>query len=110
MKTKEQIEHLKQDWLNDPCWDISDTEGYEDHYNELKAFEDEQNAKWEQQAQERKEQAIKQLKENHGEDIWNYVYYLEQQLKDYYTIKEQVQTLVDQCIHAGVLDQEDKII
>ena len=89
---------------------MSNTEGFEDHYDELKAFEDAQNNIWELAALARKQQAIKQLKENHGDDIWNYVYYLEQQLKDYHTIKEQVQTLVDQCIHAGVLDQEDKII
>jgi hypothetical protein len=32
------IEQLKADWLNGPCWDIEDTEGFETYYIELKAF------------------------------------------------------------------------
>ena len=109
-KTREQIENLKENWLNAPCWDISDTDGYEDHYDELKAFEDAQNAKWESQAQDRKEQAIKQLKEKHGDNIWDYVYYLEQKLDDYYTLKKQVEIIVGQCQNANIMTNEDKII
>ncbi len=39
-KTRADIEHLKQNWLDDPCWDIEHTEGFEDHRDELKAFHD----------------------------------------------------------------------
>lgn len=35
MKTKQDIENLKRQWLNDPCWDIEDTEGFEDYKKEL---------------------------------------------------------------------------
>ena len=38
MKSKEQIEDLKKDWLDDPCWDIEDTEGFEEHRTELQLF------------------------------------------------------------------------
>lgn len=37
-KTREELEALKDNWLKDPCWDIEDTEGYEDHIEELLDF------------------------------------------------------------------------
>jgi predicted RNase H-like nuclease (RuvC/YqgF family) len=39
MKTREQIESLKREWSNDPEWDIADTEGFEDHKEELEAYQ-----------------------------------------------------------------------
>lgn len=45
-KTKGQIEALKQDWTNDPCWDIEDTEGFEAHRVELLAFRLQKEAEW----------------------------------------------------------------
>ena len=38
MATREELEALKQSWLNDPCWDIETTEGFEAHKGELSAF------------------------------------------------------------------------
>ena len=38
MKTREQVEDLKQQWLADGCWDIEDTEGYEEYKDELRQF------------------------------------------------------------------------
>lgn len=38
MKTEEELNELKSAWLFDPIWDIEDTEGFEDHTEELKAF------------------------------------------------------------------------
>jgi hypothetical protein len=37
-KTTQEIEQLKEDWLRDPCWDIEDTEGFEEHKTELYIF------------------------------------------------------------------------
>jgi len=34
----EWIEQLKQEWLQDPCWDLEDTEGFEEFRTELLAF------------------------------------------------------------------------
>lgn len=38
MKTLEEIQELKIAWRNDPVWDIEDTEGFEDYYDELLAY------------------------------------------------------------------------
>lgn len=46
MKTSEEIEQLKASWLGDPCWDIEDTEGFEDHREELVQFCEEQEKLW----------------------------------------------------------------
>jgi polyhydroxyalkanoate synthesis regulator phasin len=35
MKTPEELDELKRNWEEDPCWDLEDTEGFEDHYLEL---------------------------------------------------------------------------
>lgn len=60
MKSRKEIEKLKKDWLCDPIWDIEDTEGFEDHREELKKFSDEQHKKWESRRLERlKERAEK---------------------------------------------------
>lgn len=38
VQPRSEIERLKNNWANDPCWDIEDTEGFETHFIELKAF------------------------------------------------------------------------
>ena len=38
MATAQEIKELKTGWLADDCWDIEDTPGFEEHYNELLAF------------------------------------------------------------------------
>lgn len=34
-KTREEVDALIGNWKNDPCWDIEDTEGFEEYYDEL---------------------------------------------------------------------------
>lgn len=46
LKTKEDIESLKKNWLSDPCWDIEDTEGSEAHREELEKFHEEKKLEW----------------------------------------------------------------
>ncbi len=53
MKSAEEINELKAQWCADPCWDIEHTEGFEAHHDELKAFSDTQEEKWEQEAEAR---------------------------------------------------------
>lgn len=36
---RQNLEDLKQNWLLDPCWDLADTEGFEEHREELAAFQ-----------------------------------------------------------------------
>lgn len=43
MKT---LDDLKKEWLKDPCWDIEDTEGFEDYYEELRKFREEKVVEW----------------------------------------------------------------
>lgn len=53
IKTPEEIEALKWNWVNDPCWDIEDTEGFEAHRDELAVFRQEREAVWEAARQSR---------------------------------------------------------
>lgn len=43
-RSNEEVERLKQNWMNDPCWDIENTEGFEAHHDELLAFSKEHKA------------------------------------------------------------------
>jgi hypothetical protein len=45
-KTKKQIDNLKAQWEADPCWDIEDTEGFEDHRNDLVKYRKETENRW----------------------------------------------------------------
>jgi hypothetical protein len=35
MKTRAEVDDLKAQWKADPCWDIEDTEGFEEYRAEL---------------------------------------------------------------------------
>lgn len=58
MKSFSEIEELKSQWESDPCWDIEDTEGFEDHEEELKFHRKQKEVEWHLQAmQEVKDKA-----------------------------------------------------
>jgi hypothetical protein len=40
MKTTEEIESLKKAWMFDPCFDLAEAEGFEEHRAELMAFQE----------------------------------------------------------------------
>ncbi len=46
-RTKKELDDLKANWCGDPCWEIEDTEGFEDHHDELLQFHEEMLARWE---------------------------------------------------------------
>ena len=46
MKTPAEIETLKANWRNDPCWDIEETEGFEEHKHELKKYRLQKEREW----------------------------------------------------------------
>lgn len=52
MPTQQAIDKLKADWSGDPCWDLEDTDGFEEHREELLAFRQEQEALWDAQRQD----------------------------------------------------------
>jgi len=45
-KSLEEIEALKRSWRRDPNWDIEETEGFEDHKEELRAYRKQQGEEW----------------------------------------------------------------
>ena len=55
IRSADDIQSLKKDWANDPCWDIEDSEGFEAHYDELKAYRLEMEAKWSAEYEARKQ-------------------------------------------------------
>lgn len=48
MKTREEVEHLKANWIADPCYDLEETEGFEEYREELYDFAQKQKIKWEE--------------------------------------------------------------
>lgn len=55
-KTNQEIEALKKNWKADPCWDIEDTKGFEDHRMELIEYRMQMQAEWITQEEERIEE------------------------------------------------------
>lgn len=45
-RTREDLDVLKAQWAEDPCWDIENTEGFESHCDELLAFRTVTEAEW----------------------------------------------------------------
>jgi hypothetical protein len=66
MATTDEIERLKHSWLGDPCWNIEETEGFEEHREELLAFRKETEAKAEKRNRERIERRAKVIREETG--------------------------------------------
>jgi len=56
-KTKEDIEQLKEDWSSDLGWDIEDTDGFEEHKEELLAYRRQSEEERESQLKKRAEEA-----------------------------------------------------
>ena len=46
MKTPQEIEALKKNWEVDPCWDIEESEGFEEHKQELKKYRLQKERGW----------------------------------------------------------------
>jgi hypothetical protein len=66
MATQEEIEKLKKGWLKDPCFDIEETEGFEEHVEELLNFRRQTEADWEAKKEERKNSRANFVREQTG--------------------------------------------
>jgi hypothetical protein len=55
--SREQVEKLKADWFNDPCWDLVNTVGFEEHKEELEHFQKYWEDIWKKEIEEEKRQA-----------------------------------------------------
>jgi hypothetical protein len=67
-KTKEEIQALKDNWIKDPCWDIEDTEGFEEHKDALRAYRLDLEEKHKLAVQARKELRLEKVRNELG--IW----------------------------------------
>ncbi len=65
-KTPEEIEKLKASWRRDPCWDIEDTEGFEDHQEELLAYRKQVEAEVEERVRKSMEERALKMKAETG--------------------------------------------
>lgn len=54
-RTVKELEVLKQNWRQDPCWDLYETEEFEEHREELKSYQEKWEVIWEKEAQQREE-------------------------------------------------------
>lgn len=61
-KTANEVADLKQQWLNDPAWDIETTEGFEAHAEELLTFRLHHEQRW----QKRRNDALLEKAEQIG--------------------------------------------
>ena len=48
MATHEELAMLKSNWRGDPCWDLEQTEGFEEHYQELLDYATKIRTEWQQ--------------------------------------------------------------
>jgi hypothetical protein len=46
MKTRQDVEFLKANWKDDPCWDLETTVGFEAYKDELLKYRLSQEEKW----------------------------------------------------------------
>ncbi|PCJ57334.1 MAG: hypothetical protein COA65_09755 [Rhodospirillaceae bacterium] len=53
MKTPEEVQALKDNWLDDPCYDIEQTIGFHHHKQELLYFREEKEAEWAEKESDR---------------------------------------------------------
>lgn len=53
MRSEDAIDKLKENWKKDPCWDIEDTEGFENHREELLAWRIEYESRVSNETRER---------------------------------------------------------
>ena len=81
MKTVEEIQQLKNEWRNDPIWDIEDTEGFEDHYDELLSYRRKVQKKWKDQQKRELVLKAEKLGVPGNTELAKYIDYMEWRIK-----------------------------
>lgn len=87
-KTREEVEQLKRDWIADPCWDIEDTDGFEDFRSELYEFRNKTETEWKLKEAKRLEERTEHLK--WGCNLVKLIEVMEAKIK---VLEEQVEVL-----------------
>ena len=78
-KTEQQLDVLKAQWRSDPCWDIYQTEGFEEHIEELKAYQQEMYIKWDNERKHYLQEKATRL--NCSTQLAEYIQVLEREIK-----------------------------
>lgn len=52
-KSREEVERLKRDWLEDPVFDLEDATGFEEHRSELATFAEKSKEGWRKREEDR---------------------------------------------------------
>ena len=78
-KTKQELDDLKAQWKSDPCWDLYNTEGFEEHKDELYAYQEKMERKWADEYHERISTKAKEM--NCSFETAEYIRRLEQRLE-----------------------------
>lgn len=84
-RTDKEIEELKREWCDDPCWDLESTEGFEAHHDELKSFSDKHKAEWKAKLNKRREAEEARLRadfEKLGDDALFSIFKMVMSLKE----------------------------
>jgi hypothetical protein len=73
MSKREQVEALKENWMQDPIYDIEEVEGFEEFKHELKTFrlkmEEEWNRKYEIKKERERNESYKSFNKHFSESI-----------------------------------------
>lgn len=78
-RTWEEISSLQTSWLEDPCWDIENTEGFEEHKDVLLEFREFHEEKWRQEYKEKVTELMYKLQCSYP--TAEYILLLEQRVK-----------------------------
>ena len=86
MATTKDIESLKANWKNDPCWDIEHTEGFEEHKQELKDFRIVTENVWHSQRFARLSEKARRLGIGDNFELLRHIEAMENRIKNLETI------------------------
>jgi len=76
------LQELKEQWRSDPIWDIEETEGYEDHYDELKTYRLQWEKIWETEREKNLIEKAKKMGIPDNLDLVRYIEFLEYRISD----------------------------
>lgn len=79
MKTREEVDALKVNWLSDPIWNIYETVGFEENQQELKEFQGKAERQWKENSEKQIHQRARKL--NCSVELVGYIELLEGKLE-----------------------------
>ena len=81
MKTREELQRLKDNWSRDPCYNLEDAKGFEEYREELRAYSEQWKAQWQQEWEARIARKAEQIGCPGNLSLARYVLCLEDRLE-----------------------------